>query len=218
MLEFITASFNEENEIEDLIQQVSPYVDRMHVVDDLSTDQTPFILDRLWHTFNTEEMLEERFTWHSMPEHSGLPETVKNEALKMVNNGSWVVLQDCDERFAPGVLEDIQAWVDGPYAVGISYVYFRQIEIIDGVKVREFQKAKLFKKEAVRFSTGIHEDDVFTGNGIYRDDWVVYHRKSSDKQRQREHEYLDTYKKLYEEGKIDDGRLEWLKSLHHFVR
>lgn len=212
MLEFICAAFNEENEIRDLVAHVFPFADKIHIMDDVSTDETVNILHKI------QIAIPDKLDWHQMEQHSGLPETVKNEALKMVEDGSWVLLLDCDERFAPGVLEAIQAWVAGPYAVGISYVYLRQLEIIDGVQVREFQKSKLFKKEAVRFSTGIHEDDVFTGNGIYRDDWVVHHRKSSGKQRQREFEYLDTYKRLHEEGKIDDGRLEWLKSLHHFVR
>lgn len=220
MLEFISAVYNENQEVDDLIRHVFPYVDRINIVDDVSTDNTTALLDKWWWALNAHDRKhDEIFMWHQMEEHTGLPETVKAAALQVVEDGSWVLMLDADERFAPGVLEAIRAWLKGPYSVGVDYVYFNQIEIIDDVPVRNFQKCKLFKKEAMRFPLdNIHMDDTLTGNGIYRDDWVVLHRKSSDKQRLREQEYLDTYNKLYEDGKIDAGRLGWLRGLHHFVR
>ena len=218
MLEFICATFNEAEEIDDLLQHIYPFVDRAHIVDDGSVDGTIEKLHRWW-LYSNDSKLPPEFTWHQMDEHSGLPETVKNEALKLVNDGSWVLMLDADERFAPGVLVAVREWLRGPYSVGVDYVYFNQVEIIDNQAVRQFQKCKLFKKEAMTFPLdNIHADDVLSGNGIYREDWMVRHRKSSDKQVKREQEYLQTYDKLFEEGKIDAGRREWLRGLHHYVR
>lgn len=212
MLSFIAALYNEENEIDDLIVHVEPYVDQIFLVDDSSTDKTTQSLKN-WFENNS------KVTYRVIP-HTGLPETVKNEALSMVPDGSWVLMLDADERFAPGVLDQLTAWyrfVDKQYNTDdITHVYFQQFEIIDNIHVRTFQKSKLFKKEAIRFSTGIHEDDQFIGRGIYKPEWLVYHRKSSQKQRQRELEYLETYDRLFEEGKIDEGRRKWLRGLHHF--
>lgn len=210
MIEFIAATFNESLEIDDLIIHVWPYVDKIHIVDDVSTDST---LDKLhqWQ-INYPNNLD----WHQMESHTGLPETVKNTALGMCEMDSWVLMLDADERFAEGVLESIRAWLEAP-PPGVTHVYFNQLEIIDEHHVRTFQKSKLFKKDAIKFSTGIHEDDQFEGEGLYKEGWLVYHRKTSNKQRQREEEYLATYDKLFEEGKIDEGRRQWLRGLHHYV-
>ena len=217
MLNFIAAIYNEENEIDGLLNHVYPYVDGIYIVDDGSTDSTPEYLRSI------ED--NPKIHWKQI-EHVGLPETVKNLALQMVPDGSWVLMLDADERFADGVLDRLQLWLDDstlpPFmrdqqeSWKVSHVYFQQLELLEGQHVRTFQKSKLFKKEAIRFSTGIHEDDQFDGDGVYKSNWVVYHRKSWDKQKQREAEYLETYDKLFEEGKIDEGRRQWLRGLHYF--
>lgn len=218
VLEFIAAVYNEEAEIIDLVNHVSPYVDTLCIANDGSTDNTSQLLYDDVRKNYRPPLFQKNLV------HTGLPETVKYEALQMVRDGSWVLMLDADERFAPYVLEQIKDWLnDGMDIHGISnpitHVYFHQIEIIDGVAVREFQKAKLFKKEAIRFPLdNIHMDDQFIGDGLYKENWTVYHRKSSDKQKLREREYLSTYKNLLDEGKIDQGRYEWLKGLHHFER
>lgn len=219
VLSFIAAVYNEQDELDDLLKHVAPYVDFISIMDDKSTDWTINILDTWWNGFTkSSREYENPFHWHQMDEHTGLPETVKNGALDVVPDGSWVLMLDADERFATGVLDAIKTWVDSPASEEYTHIYFQQLEIIDGHHVRTFQKSKLFRKEAVRFSTGIHEDDQFTGKGDYFPQWIVYHRKGSDKQRLREREYLETYKRLLAEGKIDQGRYEWLRGLHHFER
>lgn len=216
-LEFIAAVYNEESELSSLIHHVEDYVDRINIVDDVSTDRTPQLLDEWWNHLNRKNH-DDIFTWHQMEQHTGLPETVKKAALQVVEDDSWVLMLDADERFAPYVLERVGEWLKGEEAEKYSHVYFQQLELIDKQHVRTFQKSKLFRKEAITFSSGIHEDDVFTGDGIYKPEWIVYHRKSSEKQRQREREYLKTYDKLLEGGKIDQGRKEWLRNLHHFEK
>ena len=211
MLYFIAAVYNEQDEIESFITGIRELVDGFCIVDDGSTDGTLTILEYL------HEHLP-NFNYKVIP-HTGLPETVKNEAKEMVPDGAWILMLDADERLGDdawtGILDFIYNDEQGDY----DYVYFDQYEIIDGVHVRTFQKCKLFRKEAVRFPLhNIHADDQFEGKGIHKPDWVVYHRKTSYKQIKREEEYLETYKKLLEDGHIDQGRYEWLKGLHHYVK
>jgi len=206
---FIAAVYNEQNEIADLLDHVEDYVDAIYIADDGSTDTTTTWINE-HHIINTPVYLKELV-------HTGLPETVKNEALKMVPDGSWVIMLDADERFYTPI-QDIIEWIKSPASEEFDYVYFDQHEIIDGKHVRTFQKCKLFRKEAIEFPLdNIHADDRFTGRGGYFG-WLVAHRKSTYKQIQRETEYLGTYRKLLEEGKIDEGRYQWLVNLHHYVK
>lgn len=210
MITFIAAVYNEEHEIEDLLRSVHPFVDAIRVVDDGSTDSTGRILAN-WYFIDD-------FDFKTIP-HTGLPETVKHEALHMVPpETDWVLMLDADERLSEETLAEVRHFADeNPHST--DYVYFRQLEIIDGTVVREFQKAKLFRPDKILFPlNNIHADDQFLGNGVYNASWTVKHRKTTDKQIQREIEYLATYKRLLDEGKIDEGRYNWLVNLHHFVR
>jgi glycosyltransferase involved in cell wall biosynthesis len=214
MIEFIAALFNEQQEVDDLIYHVYNWVDRVNLVDDASYDQTVRIVKDTMAAFDPDRKINLRVI-----AHSGLPEYVKDQALQMCRDGSWVIMLDADERFDAGVLAQIVKWVNSPESAVVDYVYFNQKEIIDGRHVRSFQKAKLFRKEAITFPTeNIHADDHFEGEGIFREDWVVFHRKSTSKQVNRGIEYLATYKRLLAEGKIDEGRYKWLVGLHHYVK
>jgi len=206
MLNFIAAVYNEEKEISGLLRHIYDYVDGIYIVDDESSDETPNLLAQYEDEYP-------KISWKTIP-HTGLPETVKNEALSMVPDNSWVLMLDADERFADGVLDKVKAELKS--YIPWTHYYFQQLEIIEGQHVRTFQKSKLFRKEAIRFPSGIHEDDQFEGQGLYKPNWIVYHRKTWDKQKQRESEYLTTYDKLLEEGKIDEGRRQWLRGLHYF--
>lgn len=207
---FISAVYNEIKEIDDLINHVSPYVDKICIVDDGSTDGTWEYLQEAWIT-------SQKMGIYQIP-HSGLPETVKDEALGLVEDETeWVLMLDADERFITPISEIVE-WTKAPSAKEVDYVYFDQYEIIDGEHVRTFQKCKLFRKGAIKFPLNdIHKDDELIGQGAYFG-WKVAHRKGSYKQIQRELEYLRTYDKLFEEGHIDEGRRNWLRNLHHYVK
>lgn len=213
MIYFIAALYNEEAEVTDLLWHVYNLVDGYSLADDGSTDNT---YKMIWQLVVDKDFIKP--IQYTQLDHTGLPETVKNEALQAVPDASWVLMLDADERLSEPAYQGIREFLatdDGT----VDYVYFNQLEIIDNKPVREFQKAKLFKKEVIQFPlNNIHADDQFTGNGIYKPEWRVFHRKSTSKQIQREIEYLQTYEKLYKEGHIDEGRLKWLQGLHHYVR
>ncbi len=219
MIEFIAATYNEEAELDDLINHVLPYVDKIHIMDDVSTDGTVDILQQLWEELNSElgTWEEPFFTWHQMLEHTGLPETVKHMALQMCQPDSWVIMLDCDERFPDGTLQDIVAFVNSPKAEAVTHVWFELEEYIDGINTRGFLKSRLFKAEAASFSDSIHVSEGFFGQGVNMG-WQVIHRKTSDKQVRRELEYIQTYKKLLDSGKISADRYNELMRNHYFVK
>jgi len=216
---FIAAVYNEEKEILDLLYSVCPYVQGLFVVDDGSTDNTVGMLGgyRLYPPLNRDTGFPTSLQFETI-EHTGLPETVKARALKMVpEDYEWVLMLDADERFITP-LQEIIDWIKSPVSEEVDYVYFDQFEVIDGKHVRSFQKCKLFKRNAIKFPLNdIHKDDELIGNGAYFG-WQVIHRKTTNKQIQREFEYLQTYDKLLEDGHIDEGRRDWLRNLHHYVR
>lgn len=210
MLEFMAALYNEDTQIFDLVRHVQEYVDKFNVVDDGSTDSTAFALGAAISSSNRDGT-------YKRIDHTGLPETVKSEALKLVRPDSWVVMLDADERFAPGVLDEIVDFLTSNEAKYTTHVWFTLQEYIDGEATRQFQKCRLFRASAAHFSTSVHEDDTFTGDGASFG-WTVLHNKTKEKQIQRETEYIATYERLLAEGKITQDRVDNLKGMHYFVK
>lgn len=210
MAYFICATYNEQEEIDDLLGHVEDIVDGYRIADDGSTDATTA---RLY--FFSQAFKDFKYT---ILAHTGLPETVKSAALDMVPDHEWVIMLDADERFPAQTIQAVREFLASDEEEYWDYVYFHQIEIIDNVPVREFQKCKLFRKEAISFPlNNIHADDQFEGRGTYFE-WPVLHRKTTNKQIMRETEYLQTYKKLLDDGNIDEGRYQWLVNLHHYIK
>ena len=206
MITFITTLYNEEDEIEDLLWHVFDYVDYLSIIDDGSTDNTAAILRKWWQDYDN-------FKYKTI-EHTGLCEIGRIKALEGVKDDSWVIMLDADERFEEGVLPKIVEWIYTNPAE--THMYFTQLEFIDGKQVRVFQKVKVFKKSVAHLPEIIHGDPIFDGNPVSFN-WTVLHRKTTNKQIQREIEYLVTYQKLFDEGKIDEGKLKWFQGMHHFV-
>lgn len=210
----MAALYNEESQVESLLNHVKYQVDRMVIVDDGSTDNTPFLVGL--NAPNHLELIYERIP------HTGLPETVKAKALEHVNPESWVIMLDADERFGALVLPAIQTFIsskeyNGVKTKDITHVWFTLQEYIDDQLTRTFQKCRLFRASAAHFSTRVHEDDTFTGQGAFFG-WTVIHKKSREKQIRRETEYLATYQKLLEEGKITKDRLRNMVDMHYFIK
>lgn len=219
MIEFIAAVYNEEKAISELIDHVYPWVTKINIVDDGSTDNTAQILT--WHHFDFDAHSTRYLEFKSI-EHTGLPETVKREALKMCDPDSWVIMLDADERFAPGVLEQINDFCNSPAADDIDHIWFTLDEYIDDQYAgRTFVKCRLFKAWAAHFASafegGIHVADWFDGKGE-NFGWRVEHRKTKEKQIMREKEYIETYKRLVDEGLMRESKMWELRSMHYFVK
>jgi len=217
MIEFIAALYNEQNNLPSLIAHIEPFVGHMTFVDDGSTDETRKILQQYHWETSYPENYQEDFIDYKTIEHTGLPEVVKAEALKMVEGDPWILMLDADERFAPGVLYKIQDWIESEESKNFTHVWFNLEEAINGQILRQFIKCRLFRKSAVLFSDNIHVADSFSGNGASYG-WTVLHYKTSAKQIQREQEYIATYDRLVNEGKMTPQKRQELKGMHYFIK
>lgn len=210
MIEFITTLYNESAEINSLIAHVYPYVDRLNIINDGSTDDTA---DKI---FQARVATKDSKINFKTIEHTGLCEIGRIHALEMCENDSWVIMLDADERFSDGTLMRIVDFCDNP-TEGVTHLYFTQKEYIEGVQRAEFAKVKVFKKSAAHLPEVIHRDPQFDGEPENIGGYVI-HRKTKYKQVMREMQYLDTYDKLLTEGKVTEGDVNWFKSMHHYVR
>ena len=199
---FLLAAYNEEHEIIDLLGSVFNWVDKLIVVDDGSTDDTATLASMFVNT-----------TVYTI-EHTGLCEVARIYGLERVTT-DWVLMMDADERISREDLEKIREWVDSDPTY--THMYFTQDEYIDGVQTRSFQKPKLFRKDSVTLSPIIHSDMIAEGEPV-NIGLTVTHRKTSAKQRMRELQYLDTYKRLVEEGAMTQEKADWCRNLHYFER
>jgi glycosyltransferase involved in cell wall biosynthesis len=214
MLGFMVATFNEEAEIVSLLNSVKDLAGFFVVSDDGSTDKT-VSLAHSWGKDNNKSL----YIMHNA--HTGLPETVKKRGADFIaslrGQDCWVLMLDADERLAPTVSEHIRAFTDEGLEKGITHIWFGLQEYMDGVATRGFEKCRMFRAGAARFSESVHEDDRFEGQGAAFG-WVVIHRKTSFKQRLREQEYKDTYKKLLREGKVTEDWVKKCLMMHYFIR
>lgn len=204
---FLTAVYNEEEEIEDLLGSVHSYVDFILVSDDGSTDRTVELSRDL-----ADDIIE--------GPHLGSCEEVRirgfNE-IHTINKDIWVLILDADERIPQEHLAQMSEWLESPEAKLYDHVYFSQDEYIDGRLERSFAKIKLARSTDLHLPAGIHQDVSASGEGINKG-WKVIHRKTSDKQKMRELEYLWAYEKQIQEGKMTRQRADEVSSWHYFIK
>lgn len=214
-LVFLVATYNEQEEIIDLLQSVVAGVQTLIVSDDGSTDDTRDLAYAWAIRTGADLVVIEN-------EHIGLAETVKKIGVDKIKNYinpySWVLMLDADERLGEGVLNEIRNFVRSPMSEGITHVWFGLHEYIDGQgPMRSFMKCRLFRAYAAHFSETVHEDDRFDGQGA-NFNWPIIHRKSSDKQKMRERQYLKTYQKLLAEGKVTQEWVDRCIGFHYFIK
>lgn len=202
-LGFLTAVYNEENEIIDLLMSVRPYVDDIVVSDDGSTDST-----RQLAIIYADVLVS------SNPTHS-CEETRIRGLQRSISD--WILLLDADERIPEEDLQQIRTAIPTLEADNKTHVYFTQYESIDGIQTRSFEKIKLFKRKLAHLPELIHGDIYVEGDPANMG-WMVMHRKTSEKQRMREKEYLQAYKEKVAEGKMTQEWADKVTSWHYYER
>lgn len=210
---FLAATYNEEAEIVDLLNSVSKLADFFVISDDGSTDKTVELAEE-WALKNEKSLYMIRNP------HIGLPETVKKvgiELIKVISPDAWVIMLDADERIPEELHDLIKSFLSSNLSNEVTHVWFNMAELIDGVQTRSFLKCRMFKASSIRFSESVHEDDTFDGDGI-NFNWLVIHRKTKDKQIMREKQYLETYQKLLDEGKVTQEWVDRCIGFHYFVK
>jgi glycosyltransferase involved in cell wall biosynthesis len=203
-LAFLTAVYNEEAEIENLLRSVRPYVDIIIVSDDGSEDQT---VAKASDTGYVDIMVT--------GPHLASCEETRIRGFAFVE-ADWVLILDADERISADGMKKLRIFTDRNDPQ-YTHVYFSQDEFIDNVLTRTFPKIKLARPQYLNLPVGIHDDISCTGESTNIGVRVL-HRKTSAKQRQRETEYVQAYERKIIEGKMTRQRAEEVKGWHYYVR
>jgi len=204
-LAFLTAVYNEEAEILDLLKSVRPYVDTVVVSDDGSGDST----------VELAEMSGMADLVVTGPHLASCEET-RIRGFQFITD-TWILILDADERIDPAGMQKIRDSLDNLTLCGFTHVYFSQDEVIDSVLVRTFAKIKLARRDSLRLPTAIHDEIACVGPSTNLGVRVL-HRKTSAKQVMREAEYLEAYERKIDEGKMTRQRVDEVTGWHHFVR
>jgi glycosyltransferase involved in cell wall biosynthesis len=204
-LAFLTAVYNEEDEIIDLIHSVRPFVDTIVVSDDGSTDET--VARAIW-TQEVDVLV--------LGPHLASCEEIRLRGIRRVTE-RWVLILDADERIDVEGMLAIGEFINSPESSDYTHVYFSQDEYIDGVLTRSFSKIKLARTAYINLPVGIHEDISCPGNPIDLGIKVL-HRKTLAKQIMRESEYLDAYQRKIREGKMTPERAAQVAQWHYVVK
>jgi glycosyltransferase involved in cell wall biosynthesis len=204
-LAFLTAVYNEQDEIVDLLESVRPYVDTIIVSDDGSIDATvPLAVQS-----GLVDVLV-------MGPHLASCEETRIRGFDRVVE-DWVLILDADERINPWGMKDLRAGIERAEAEGFTHIYFRQDEYIDGRQTHSFAKIKAAKRGWLHLPVGIH-DDISCGGEPINLGITVLHRKSMRKQIQRETEYIQAYKRKIAEGKMTPQRAAEVTEWHYVVK
>lgn len=204
-LAFLTAVYNEEAEISDLITSVRPYVDTIIISDDGSTDKTIQLV--------LESKLADCVV---LGPHLASCEETRIRGFKRVTE-DWVLILDADERISPEDLQTIRESLEDLDNRGITHVYFSQEEYIDQQRTRTFAKIKLARREHLHLPVGIHDDISASGESTNLG-LRVLHRKSKEKQIMRETEYLSAYRRKIAEGKMTPERAAQVSNWHYYIK
>jgi glycosyltransferase involved in cell wall biosynthesis len=213
---FLVATYNESEEIENLLSSVAEHVQDIVVSDDGSTDDTIAKVNT-WAKQDKDRVVEILYN-----DHVGLAETIKaigtDYIRYTISPDTWILMLDADERMLEPTLQEIIKFTNSSESENFTHVWFTLEEYMDGLgPYRVFQKCRLFRANSALFSNTVHEDDRFWGQGMFSN-WKVIHRKSVAKQIMREHEYLLTYDRLLKENKVTQEWVERCIGFHYFVK
>ena len=202
-LAFLIAVYNEEREITDLLQSVRPYVDEIIVSDDGSKDNTVAYAARYADVIVL-----------SAPTHSCEETRIRGFQRILAD---WVLILDADERIPESHLKAIKSYLPYFEQENKTHAYFNQLEYIDGQYTRGFEKVKLTRRDKTTLPELIHGDIHVDGDPV-NVGWQVVHRKTSEKQKMRELEYLDAYEEKIAQGKMTREWADKASSWHYYHR
>lgn len=158
-------TFNEEKNIEDLVQNLD-FVDELIVVDSFSTDKTLEILSKFPHV----KVIQNKFENYTKQ---------RNFTLTFATN-PWILFLDADERITPELKEEILNIVQTPKAKDAYYVYRKFMFNNGPLRFSGWQTDKnfrLFRKEKAHYKEDllVHETLIVEGTiGILKNKIIHY--------------------------------------------
>jgi GT2 family glycosyltransferase/glycosyltransferase involved in cell wall biosynthesis/tetratricopeptide (TPR) repeat protein len=170
--------FNEEARLEACLSDARKYVDEIVVVDQMSTDGTPEIAQRL-----ADVYIQDVHHGHAEP---------SRELAAARSSGEWLLILDADEKLSDllkGELRDlVEREADG--------YWIRKVNTIDGAEVGTILHYRLVRKTRVRFDPRPHGGaNAVSDNFEYYNRIGIVHEKTEAEQ-------------LYDDARYDQIALE----------
>lgn len=202
-------TFNEEKNIEDLVQNLD-FVDELIVVDSFSTDKTLEILSKFPHV----KVIQNKFENYTKQ---------RNFTLTFATN-PWILFLDADERITPELKEEILNIVQTPKAKDAYYVYRKFMFNNGPLRFSGWQTDKnfrLFRKEKAHYKEDllVHETLIVEGTiGILKNKIIHYSYISYDDYKRKMVSYGKfKAKELYNKGIKPNFYHYYIKPVYKFL-
>lgn len=194
MISACILTFNEEKNIQELINNIKDSVDEIVVIDNFSTDKTPEIVKN-----NSIQFIQR-------DSHNNFGDQ-RNYAIKQAK-GEWVFMLDADERCSPKMLNSLQTLAKSTEYDGYA---FHWRNYVDGKLVEIIYKTPTLFRRYGYYMHELHEKVQGLKKVLQIEDEEIYIDHQKTKNVQKEHllkykqiiqDNLNKYKKLGDTEKI----------------
>ncbi|MCU1447988.1 MAG: hypothetical protein JWP02_158, partial [Acidimicrobiales bacterium] len=170
--------YNEEARLEECLTDAREVVDEIVVVDQMSTDATPEIAQRL-----ADVYVRDMHHGHAEP---------SRELAASRSSGDWILILDADETMSDTLKAELRDLVEG---VPDGY-WIRKSNLVDGVETAEIDHYRLVRKSRVRFDPTPHGGATAVSDNVGWFERIgIIHEKSAAEQ-------------LYDDARYDRIALE----------
>ena len=153
--------FNEEDRLEDCLLDARKWVDEIVVVDQMSTDGTPEIAQRLADVYVRDV-------------HHGHAEPSRELAASR-SSGDWILILDADEKMSDLFKAELPKLVEGD----VDGYWIRKVNRVDGEEKSTILHYRLVRKSRVRFDPSPHGGANAVSDNVDRFDQIgIVHEKS----------------------------------------
>ena len=153
--------FNEEERLEECLVDARDHVDEIVVVDQMSTDGTPTIAQRL-----ADVYVRDLHHGHAEP---------SRELAAARSSGDWLLILDADEKLSDLLKRDLRRLVERD----VDGYWIQKVNLIDGRERDKVQHFRLVRKSRVRFDPSPHGSATAVTENVERFDWSgIVHEKS----------------------------------------
>ena len=187
-------AYNEEARLEECLVDARPHVDEIVVVDQMSTDATPEIAERLADVFIRDV-------------HHGHAEPSRELAASR-SSGDWILILDADEKMSDLLKAELRALVEG---VPDGY-WINKANFVGGAPSSTVHHYRLVRRSRVRFDPGPHGGATAVSDNVGSFDRIgIIHEKTVAEQ-----VFDDArYERLaLEEGATTSSKRNWLAHNH----
>ena len=153
--------FNEEARLEECLVDARDYVDEIVVVDQMSTDGTPEIAERLADVF-----IRDVAHGHAEP---------SRELAAARSSGDWILILDADEKMTDLLKAELPDLVKR----GADGYWINKSNVVDGVEVSTVEHFRLVRKARTRFDPSPHGGATAVSDNVERFTRIgIIHEKS----------------------------------------